>query len=378
MNIALDARAVGGRLTGDRTYWRGLIGGLATLDTENRYTLFIRTPLDPIDEFSLLPKNWEIVIVPAPSDRIWSLFSFGAAIRRHNIDIAHVQYTVPPNLGCKVVTTVHDISFRLFPQLFSFKDRTLLNLTIPASIRRADAVITVSESSRSDILSSYPFLKPEKITATHLGSAPIFQPLTEDEKSTARQHLSERYGLASAYILSVGVLQPRKNLPMLIDAFSRARKRSGFPHKLAIAGKTGWLSTETEQAVASAGNDVIMLGYVSDLDLPLLYNCAQAMAYPSLYEGFGLPVLEAMACGCAVITSDNSSLPEVMGQAGILLPANDRQAWEDAVIRVIDDDELRTGLQTLGLKQAARFTWEATARKTLNVYRTIASVESFY
>jgi glycosyltransferase involved in cell wall biosynthesis len=370
MRIGVDARPLGGKLTGDRTYWRGLIGGLAAIDSINHYTLFLSAPLSVVDELPL-PSNFETVVVTAPSERIWSLYTFGRALKKSKIDVAHVQYTVPPFLPCKVVTTVHDISFRLFPEFFSLKDRLLLNFSVPSSIRRADAVITVSQSSRKDILQAYPFLNPEKITATPLSAGQEFSPLSAAEQNTARQHIAESYGLSGDYILSVGVLQPRKNLPMLIDAFIRAKKKANLTHVLAIVGKVGWLSDETQKAIAKAGEDVKMLGYVPDKDLPMLYSCACATAYPSLYEGFGLPVLEAMACGCPVLASNNSSIPEVMGDAGILLPAENSHSWEEALIEIAENEAERSKMCILGVKQASKFSWNNTARQTKAIYEQL-------
>jgi glycosyltransferase involved in cell wall biosynthesis len=233
-------------------------------------------------------------------------------------------------------------------------------------------VITVSESSRKDILTAYPFLASDKITATPLAVSPQFRPLTAGERIDGMHYLKERYSLEGDFVLSVGVLQPRKNLPMLIQAFSAARKRAGFSHKLAIAGKIGWLSSKTESAIADSRDDIVLLGYVPDEDLPLLYACAEVVVYPSLYEGFGLPVLEAMACGCPVIVSDNSSLPEVVGDAGILLPAENVTNWEEAIIRLIEHASLRSKMRTAGLSQATKFSWKETAGKTLDIYHRVA------
>ncbi len=372
MKIGLDARTLGGRKTGDRTYWRGLIGGLAEIDSENEYFLLTREALADADTLDL-PANFHYITIQANSDRVWSLLSFGRALTAIGANLAHVQYTVPPFLPCPCVTTVHDISFKLFPHLFSLKDRLLLNMSVPGSLRRADAVVTVSWSSRNDILKAYPFVPPDKVFAARLAVGPEFKPMSATEQIARKDYLAQRYKIDGDYVLSVGVLQPRKNLPMLIDAFLRARSRAGFSHKLAIAGKIGWLSLETEKAIKSAGDSVLLLGYVPDDDLPLLYGCAELTVYPSIYEGFGLPVLEAMASGSPVITGDNSSLPEVVGDAGILLSAQDRTSWEESLIRLIEDASLRSKLRMLGLERASTFSWKETARKTLEVYERVTS-----
>jgi len=371
MRIGLDARALVGRHTGDRTYWRGLIRGLSEIDPSNIYLLFTRSQPNEEDVLEL-PPNFESIILPAFSERSWSLLDFSKALKRYRVDVAHTQYTVSPFLPCRSVTTVHDISFRLFPDLFSWKDRVLLNMSVPSSMKRADAVITVSESSRRDILTAYPFIHPEKITATPLSVDHEFKPIEVGKQASARRHLAANYGLTGEFVLSVGVLQPRKNLPLLIEAFTRAKRRGGLDITLAIVGKIGWLSAETEDAILRAGTDVRMLGYVPDQDLPFLYGCANVMAYPSLYEGFGLPALEAMACGCPVVVSNNSSLPEVVGEAGILLKADNLTDWEETLIDLTENASKRSKMRLLGLDRAAQFSWSVTAQKTLEVYERIA------
>jgi glycosyltransferase involved in cell wall biosynthesis len=368
MRIGIDARAIGGRLTGDRTYWRGLLSGLAEVDDTNEYVLFLRNTLSSVDLLNL-PPNFSFRIIPSASERVWSMVDFGRGLRGERIELAHVQYTLPPLLPCPAVTTVHDISFHLFPQLFSPRDRWLLNSSIPNSIRRAKAVLTVSESSRHDILAAYPFLKPEKVVATPLAAGSAFRLLSPQQKSEARAMLLEKYGIDTPFILSLGVLQPRKNLPVLVKAFIDAKVSADLPHKLVIAGKVGWLSTETELVIGDGGDEVKLIGYVPDEDLPLLYGCADIMAYPSLYEGFGLPVLEAMASGCAVIASNNSSFPEVVGEAGILLPPDDIGLWSKSLTLLATNKDMQISLLTKGIRQAANFSWASTAKKILSVYR---------
>lgn len=369
MKIGIDARALSGRFTGDRTYWRGLLAGLSEIDRENQYLLYLREPAEEGAEIALGP-NFERRLIPSGNDRVWSFVHFPRALKADGVDLAHVQYTVPPVMPCPVVTTIHDISFRLFPELFTAKDRLILNTGLPGSLRRAARVIAVSENTRRDILKSFPGIDPAKIVATPLAADPRYHAPTPAEQDSGRMLVNERYGLAGPYLLSVGVLQPRKNVPLLLAAFAEAKTEASLPHKLAVVGKCGWLSQETEAAIREAGEGVVMTGYAPDEHLPALYANAEAFCYPSLYEGFGLPPLEAMACGCPTLSSNASSLPEVVGQAGILLDPHDREVWTQAIIQVATDPRLRERLHEEGLRRAALFSWRRTAQLTKEVYES--------
>lgn len=374
MRVAIDGRTLTGRFTGDRTYWRSLLRTMPCLAPEDTFLVYSRLPI-PEGELPDLP-NVERRIVEARSERLWTLTALPQAARQDRADIIHVQYTIPPRrlCPCPVVTTVHDISFRLYPQWFPLKHRVLMNLTVPPSMRQADAVITDSESSRADILRLYK-LPERKVVAIPLGLPEGFS--TEADPEQARRFVAEKYGLTEPFLLAVGVMQPRKNLRMLAQAFGQAKKRFGIPHTLAFVGKAGWGTEENvlrDEAEAGGGDIAVRAlrfpGYVDDVDLPLLYRACAALAHPALYEGFGFPPLEAMACGTPVLVSDRPALPEVVGEAAFVVPATDTEAWAEALFRIVDDVALRRDLALRGPLRAARFSWEATARRTLEVYRT--------
>lgn len=374
MRVGIDARTLSGRYTGDRTYWRGLIGGLAAVDGENEYLLYTRAPLDGEPPETGPNFRWRELPQPA-NDALWMLRTFPHALAEDRIDVAHTQYNVPL-LGapCPIVTTVHDITFALFPDLFRPRDRWILNTFIPRSLRRATHVIADSESTRRDLLRRYKSLVPEdKITTILLAADKRFHPPGDGQES-ARQAVNTRFGLGDRpYILSVGVLQPRKNLGTLLDAFALAKLGPHAPpHKLVIVGKRGWLGDALDRQVAQlpteVAGDLIWTGYVPDEDLPLLYGGADAFCYPSRYEGFGLPPLEAMACGCPVLCTRASSLPEVVGDAGVMLPPDDSSAWAHALEKILGQPTVRERWRERGLERAARFSWEETARRTLRVY----------
>ena len=377
MRIGIDARTLSGRYTGDRTYWRGLIGGLAAIDSVNEYVLYTRQPLEGDPPPELGPNfSWRQVATPQ-NDALWMLAGWPRALKADKIDVAHTQYNIPL-LGapCPVVTTVHDVSFRVHPDLFLPKDRWILNTLVPRSMRKAARVIAVSESTRRDILRHYPQVPKDAVRVILEAADARFRPPAGGQE-TARAMANKELKLDDRpYLLAVGVLQPRKNLALLLDAFALLKlglKINGepLPHRLVIAGKRGWLDDTDAQLAAlpaEVTRDIMLAGYVADDDLPALYGGADALCYPSRYEGFGLPPLEAMACGCPVLCSRSSSLPEVVGDAGILLSPDDSDAWARALGKLLSAPPILARWRERGPAQAALFSWEKSARETLGVY----------
>lgn len=365
--IAIDARCLTGAYTGDRTYWLGLVRGLCALEHEHHILLYTHVPItDP-----LLPADERLKqrVIPARNLRWWSWKRFPDAAHADGADVAHVQYTVPTRLKMPVVTTVHDISFRLMPHCFPLKHRLLLNLTVPLSMRRAARVITVSESSRQDILRVYR-LPAEKVVAIPNAADERMRPV---ERAVAEQTLRRHYGLEVPFVLMVGVLQPRKNLPLAVQAFAQVVLPGNLPHRLVIVGKPGWGMEELQKAIArwKVQERTVLTGYVPDEHLPLFYSAADALMYPSLYEGFGLPPLEAMQCGCPVLASDIAVMREVVGEAGMLLSPYDPVVWAQALHTVLTNEWVRQQMRQRGFQQAARFSWKESARRTLEVYQAL-------
>lgn len=372
LRVALDARALTGRYTGDRTYWLHLIRALLTdLPADMEFTLYSRLAL-PLDDLAGVPVRSRVI--PAPNDRIWTLLSFPRALAADRMDLAHTQYTTPLWSPCPLVTTVHDISFRLHPQWFPWKHRVLMNLTVPSSMRRARAVITDSESSRQDILCTYS-LSPAKVIGIPLAPGPEYRPVPQDK---AREWVKERVGVAAPFVLAVGVLQPRKNLATLVEAFRLACLEPGFGWHLVLVGKEGWAAAELRDKVRASGltERVHFTGYVRDEDLPVLYSAAGMFAHPALYEGFGLPPVEAMACGTPVLVSDAPALPEVTGGAAVVLPARDPRAWADTMVRLAQSPADRDSLVQAGFTRVRSLTWARTAERTCQVYREAAQPRS--
>lgn len=298
-----------------------------------------------------------------------------AVARRGRLEVIHDPFGVSPFFLPRRlapfgrVLTLHDMVPFIYPETHARLTNLLFRHYIPRSLRFVDRIITDSESSRRDIVRFLHF-PPERVNAIPIGVSPHFAPASKE----ACQRVRQRYDLPADYILTVGSLSPRKNLETLFAAYQQLRQR-GLPHHLVVVGPTAWKSSGIFQRMRVLGleDDVLLTGFVAESDLPALYAGASVFAFPSLYEGFGLPPLEAMACGAPVVTSNRSSLPEVVGDAGLLVEPLDADALASALDRMLTDHELSSGLIKRGLARAASFTWERTARAHSEVYAELAA-----
>jgi glycosyltransferase involved in cell wall biosynthesis len=284
------------------------------------------------------------------------------------VDLFHgPDFVLPPlSANTRAIVTVHDLSFLRLPHCFEPALLDYLNAAVPRSTARADWVLADSESTRRDAIELLGV--PEQQTSVlYPGVEPRFHPIDD---VTARNHIQIKYGLPECFVLSVGTVQPRKNYVRLVEAFSRLDLEDVH---LVIAGGKGWLYQELFERINALGlqERVHLTGYVDDDDLPTLYSLARVVAQPSLYEGFGIPIVEAMACGVPVVSADNSSLPEAAGGAGLLIDALDSEALADALDRALTDSELRRTMVARGLAQARRFTWEKAAQTLHTTYQQI-------
>src|SRR5947209_16081566 len=368
LHIAIDAHSVGAQLGGNESYATNLIEALAEIDKTNSYTLYV-TKQTAVDRFANRWPNFKVKRTLPHTPLVRIPLTLSKELRRHPVDVLHVQYTAPPFAPCPVVTTIHDLAFEHLPQTFNRRSWMQLRLTVRRTARRAAHVIAPSEFTRRDLIETYR-LDPARVSAIPLAAAEHFRPV---EEALEIERVRRLYGIRGEYVLAVGSIQPRKNLARLVRAYSglrRERGRSNLP-QLVLVGKRAWLYGETLRAVEEEGlgDSVVLTGYVSEGDLPALYTGALCFAYPSYFEGFGLPPLEAMSCGAPVLTGNLTSLPEVVGDAGLAADPFDTGALARALARLIDDDALRAELRARGLKRARSFDWRNTARMTLQVYR---------
>jgi glycosyltransferase involved in cell wall biosynthesis len=260
--------------------------------------------------------------------------------------------------------TLYDLSFALFPETHLRVLRWSSNVLVPRFLQACDRIIAISGSTKRDAIRLYG-IPEEKIVVTPLAAEERFRPAAPDRVSEVRI----RFGLPPRFLLYVGTVEPRKNLDMLLEALVRL-KGQGREMPLVVAGRLGWLYDGFLAKIRSLGLEslVFLPGFVPDDDLPSLYTAAELFVYPSVYEGFGIPVLEAMGCGTPVLCSDASSLPEVAGDAGILLPPGNPAVWAEAIARLMESTALRMDLRERGFRQASRFRWKETARRTWEVY----------
>jgi glycosyltransferase involved in cell wall biosynthesis len=376
MHIVLNAQLLSFRSSyrqaGISRLIHATIQGLQAIDHENDYTVFVGAPGAPSGYFR--NPRWSAATSRlAGANRatriLWEQTVLPWAARATAADLVHAMAFVGPLFcPCPQVVTVYDLSFLLFPEAFNRVNRSYLAAMTPLSTRRARRVIAISESTKRDLvrLAGVPV---EHIDVVYPGLEPDIRRIDDQ---AALDAFRRRHHLPDHFVLYIGTIEPRKNVAALVRAYATLRQRGVVSHALVLAGGKGWRYESIFAAIEQSGvaEDIILPGYVPHDDLPFWYSAADAFVYPSLYEGFGLPVLEAMACGAPVVTSNVSSLPEVTGDAGLCVDPADDGALTDAMARVLTSDTLRAHLREKGIQRAGLFTRERMARATQDVYRS--------
>lgn len=373
MRIAIDAHSVGTGLGGNESYATNLIEALAAIDSVNEYTLYVTRP-EAVRRFSQRWPNFVVRQTRPHTPLIRIPLTLSAELRKNPVDVLHVQFTAPPFAPCPVVVSIHDLSFEHLPETFKRRSWAQLRLTVRRSARKATHILALSEHARADIVATYG-ISPDRVTAIPLAAADRFQPVVDEREL---QRVRHTYGIAGDYILTVGSIQPRKNLGRLIAAYARLRTDAKVgPPQLVIVGRQAWLVGETLRAIRDSGfsDSIILTGYVPDDDLPALYSGARCFVYPSFFEGFGLPPLEAMRCGVPVVAGNRTSLVEVVGDAGVLVDPLNPEAIATGLSQVLSDEDLRQELGARGLERSRLFNWRETAKRTLEVYERAADNE---
>ncbi|MGC9469391.1 MAG: glycosyltransferase family 4 protein [Anaerolineae bacterium] len=371
MSIYVDVSAAVHRRAGLGRYAESLAHALMQRIPE-RLALFYNREhgIEPLAGLDGLPANtvalgykpWRMLVWMGQAARIpFNRLVPGAAI------FHATEHLLMPLRGIPTVLTVHDLIPQLLPEHHKPLNRWYLRWTMPLYCRRADHIIAVSEATRRDLIDLYQ-LPPEKITVIHEAAAPRFRP----QPLAAQERVRDAYGLPERFLLYVGTIEPRKNLERLLGAWTPLYQEGTVP-PLVLVGKRGWLSDGFFESLEAspARSGVILTGYVPDADLPAIYSAATAFVWPSLYEGFGLPPLEAMACGTPVVCAKASSMPEVVGDAALLFAPEDEAALRAALRRIVGDGELREALRERGFTRAAAFSWARTAEQTVRVYEGI-------
>lgn len=354
MKIGIDVQTTTGQKTGFGFYVQNLVENIKKIDKHNEYILL---KPDSSEDFST-PKRF-----------IWDQFKIPAMAKNKHIDILHQPcFSLPIFYKGKIIATIHDLIAVKFGQDIPFFSRQFFARWMPYTYKKADAIIAISEHTKKDIL-KYVDIHEDKITVIPSAADSKYKQI-DDKKNIAR--VQKKYNLGDKYLLHIGTLNPRKNLIFLVDVFSQVLKR--FPdYKLVIVGKEGWYFEKLYENVKQLGiqDKVIFTGYLDEQDKVYVYNGATLFVFPSLYEGFGLPPLEAMNCGIPVISSNTSSMPEVVGDAGILISPHDKDKWISSICKVLSSQDLRKKMSTQSLKRAKMFSWEQCAKKTIALYEKV-------
>lgn len=382
MKIGIDIRLIGKKRTGDEVVFFNLVKNLARIDNKNEYCLFTDIVEEKIlnkisNELGINQcENFKIIALKSQNKFSWNFWTLPRYLKKNPVDIYQTQYITPwfVSRKIKIVTIVHDISFNFFPQFIKFADLIFLKLLIPHSLKRADMIVAVSEFTRDEIIKYYK-INSIKIEVIYNAVAEDFlHPSTGEEISTEeRQIISQKYALSEDFLLYMGTLQPRKNIPFLIRGFVEINKK--IPNlKLVIAGKRDAHNfdkkIEKEIVAYKIAEKIIFTGYIEDAEKRTLYAMAKAFVFPSLYEGFGIPVLEAMSQKVPVVASDIPSLKEIACNEALFFDANDENLVDfvNKVYTACEDKKVREKLIQAGLQRVSFFSWKKSAQKTLALY----------
>jgi len=361
MKVAIDVSVLDTNQAGTSTYVAGLLQGMNSLDLGIDIVLLRSGCRRPMARRKTLRSRLQTVY----QDVGWTHLALPARAAAARVDLLHMPANVAPILASPpFVVFVHDTVALRMPEFLSGWHRHYLRLLLPPSVKRASLVLTNSECSKSEIV-QYLHVEPDKVVVTYLAASPSFSPASPAEV----QEVKGLYGLGE-YVLAVGSLEPRKNLHRLVQAFARLHQQ-GYRVQLAHAGPPGWgcADLQGEADRLGVGEWLRVLGYAPRDQLRALYSGAALFAYPSLYEGFGLPILEAMACGCPVVTSSCASMPEVAGNAALFVDPLDVQGLADAMATILSDQPMAQHMIERGLERAACFSWERCAAQTAAAYR---------
>ena len=370
MRFSVDAHAIGQHLTGNETYIRNLLCGFAALDQQAEFVTYLSRHTT---EDGLPARFCKQRVSVNPFIRLG--FDIPRRLRLDRPNLLHVQYTAPLFCSAPIVVSVHDVSFLEHPEYFTPFRAFQLRCTVRHTVKAAARVLTVTEFSKRSILAAYG-LPEEKVVVLPNGVSAEFRPIPRE---AAQRFVRSSFGIKAPFILTVGDLQPRKNHLGLIRAFEELLEaHPQFPHHLVVVGKETWHSPAIRAAArkSSAGSRIHFTGFVSDDQLHQLYGACELFVYPSFYEGFGLPILEAMATGRAVACSNTSGMPEVADSAALLFDPRHANEIMLAMRDLILNPEMRMRMERLGAQRATMFSWERTAARTLDVYYEVAGDRS--
>ena len=365
MRIGVDVRLFYHQMAGVGWYTVRLLTALAKIDQENEYVL-----LQHRKQTDILVKapHFSRKTLFTPAHHRFEQWPLSLETSRLGLDLIHSPDFIPPlHNSLPAVITVHDLAFLIYPQFVTAKSARYYG-QVEEAVKRANRIIAVSQSTKNDIEHLLGTPK-NKIDVIYEAADPSFRPMEDAEARRILQNAD--FEIPEDFILFVGTIEPRKNLGTLIHAYALLREQYGHDLPLLLAGASGWLTDDVHLLVEDLGlsSSIRFLGRVDSDQLPALYNLATVLAHPAHYEGFGLRPLEAMACGTPVVCSDAGSLPEVVGDAAVLVPPEDAEAWAAALHHVLSDETERKKIRQKGLARSKQFSWEKAARETLQTYR---------
>ena len=376
MKIGIDARLIGKKRTGDEAYFFNLVKNLNRRGLTSTEEFFLFVDRDPKKDENLkreinkleLKDNFKIVFLDFPNRFIWNFWGLPRYFKKNPVDIFHTQYIAPFGLPqkTKLVLTIHDISFNFFPQYIKKSDLFFLKTLLPRSICRADKILTVSQSERKNIIDFYK-IPPEKVDFAYNGVD--FERFSQSHSKEQKEKVRRKYNLPEKFVLYIGTFQPRKNIPVLIEAI----KELNISLVLAGNKKAHNFDKRIEEAIEknNLSAQVIFPGWVSEEDKPILLQMATCFVFPSLYEGFGIPVIEAMAAGTPVVCSDIPVLREVGGEAALFCPSQKSSVFAENIKKIMANSGWRDNLIQKGEEVARKFTWQKMAEKIWEIYKSL-------
>jgi glycosyltransferase involved in cell wall biosynthesis len=377
MKIGIDGSPILKEKTGVGNYVYNLIKWLGNIDSVNEYSIFLNSFKGSFNA-NIKYQNFKIKRFRIPGKILmlsWGYLKFPPIdLLTGKFDIFHsTNFIIPPKKEGKIIITIHDLYFMKYPENTELFGGRYFKRFLPSNINKVDKIIAVSRSTKRDIINILG-VNEDKIEVIYEGVDNIFKPINDRVKVLK---IKDRYSLPDKFILFVGSIEPRKNILSLIKSFSLIRSK--IEHKLVVVGSKGWGYKNIFDAIDSLNlrKSVMFTGYVPEYDLPYIYNASDLFVFPSFYEGFGLPVLEAMACGIPVIASNRSSIPEIIGDSGIVIDPDNIHELKDAMLNLLNNDELKKRLIDKGIKRASMFSWEKTAYNTLDLYKSVINENSY-
>jgi glycosyltransferase involved in cell wall biosynthesis len=379
MKIGIDIRNIGKKRTGDEVVFFNLVKNLAEIDHSNKYDLLtdisdektlnnIKVGLHISDRI-----DFQIIPLKAKNKFAWNFWTVQKYLRKNPVDIYLTQYITPffvPK-STKIITIIHDISFNFYPQFIKWNDLFFLKILIPISLRRADKIVGVSKFTHDEIIKYYQ-IRPEKVNWVHNAVSEDF--LKQDASDEKIKLVKKKYDLPEKYILYLGTLQPRKNIPVLIEAYYLVKNKLDTT-KLVIAGGKGYnFDEKIAECIKKYGlaGSVILPGFIDEEDKAALMKSALAFAFPSLYEGFGIPILEAMSVETPVVISDIPPHREIAGESALFFNPKDSNDLSKKLLRVITENTLKVALIEKGKANLLKFSWEKTAEKFIKIFNSFS------